>query len=55
MAKKGISTETELFDQIKTYISNPDSIAQIKKAYDYAYDKHKDQKRKPVNLTLCMF
>ncbi len=46
MAKKGISTETELFDQIKTYISNPDSIAQIKKAYDYAYDKHKDQKRK---------
>ncbi|MBQ3295941.1 MAG: bifunctional (p)ppGpp synthetase/guanosine-3',5'-bis(diphosphate) 3'-pyrophosphohydrolase [Erysipelotrichaceae bacterium] len=46
MAKKGISTEKELFDQIKTYITNPDSIAQIKKAYDYAYDKHKDQKRK---------
>ena len=44
--KKGIQTEKELFDQISTYITNPDSIALIKKAYDYAYDKHKDQKRK---------
>ena len=46
MAKKGISTEKELFDQIDTYITNPDSKALIRKAYDYAYDKHKDQKRK---------
>ncbi|MBR3251533.1 MAG: bifunctional (p)ppGpp synthetase/guanosine-3',5'-bis(diphosphate) 3'-pyrophosphohydrolase [Erysipelotrichaceae bacterium] len=45
MSKKGISTEKELFDQIETYITNPDSIAIIRKAYDYAYDKHKDQKR----------
>ncbi len=45
MSKKGISTEKELFDQIDTYITNPDSIALIRKAYDYAYDKHKDQKR----------
>ena len=45
MSKKGISTEKELFDQIETYITNPDSIALIRKAYDYAYDKHKDQKR----------
>ena len=45
MSKKGISTEKELFDQIGTYITNPDSIAIIRKAYDYAYDKHKDQKR----------
>ena len=42
---KGIKTEKELFDQIETYINNPDSIKLIKKAYDYAYDKHKDQKR----------
>ena len=46
MAKKGITTEKELFDQIGTYITNPESIKLIKKAYDYAYDKHKDQKRK---------
>ena len=45
MSKKGISTEKELFDQIDTYITNPESIALIRKAYDYAYDKHKDQKR----------
>ena len=45
MSKKGISTEKELFDQIDTYITNPDSIALIRKAYDYAYEKHKDQKR----------
>ena len=42
---KGIKTEKELFDQIETYITNPGSIKLIKKAYDYAYDKHKDQKR----------
>ena len=42
---KGISTEKELFDEIDKYISNPESVEFIKKAYDYAYDKHKDQKR----------
>ena len=43
---RNISTEKELFDEIAKYIKSEDSIKQIKKAYDYAYDKHKDQKRK---------
>ena len=42
---KGIKTREELFNQIGTYITNPDSIASITKAYDYAFEKHKDQKR----------
>ena len=45
MVKK-ISTKKELFDEIGKYISNPESIELIEKAYDYAQDKHKDQKRK---------
>ncbi len=40
-----ISRKEELYDEIKTYISNPDSLAKIDKAYEYAYDKHKDQTR----------
>ena len=40
-----ISTKQQLYDQIKTYITNPESLALIDKAYDYAFDKHKDQKR----------
>ncbi|MBQ9425317.1 MAG: bifunctional (p)ppGpp synthetase/guanosine-3',5'-bis(diphosphate) 3'-pyrophosphohydrolase [Erysipelotrichaceae bacterium] len=41
-----ISRKEELYDEIKTYISNPDSLAKIDKAYEYAYDKHKDQARR---------
>ena len=41
-----IHTREELYNEINTYITNPDSIALIDKAYDYAYDKHKDQKRR---------
>ena len=33
------------FDQVKTYISNDDSLSLINKAYDFAYDKHSEQKR----------
>ncbi len=40
-----ISRKEELYDEIKIYISNPDSLAKIDKAYEYAYDKHKDQTR----------
>ena len=40
-----ISTKQQLYDQIETYITNPESLALIDKAYDYAFDKHKDQKR----------
>lgn len=44
--KKAISSKEELFNQIKSYINNEDSLLLIEKAYDYAYEKHKDQKRK---------
>ncbi len=42
---KTISTKKELFDQIDSYITNPESIELIEKAYAYAEEKHKDQKR----------
>ncbi len=38
-------TEEMFFDQVKSYIHNEDSLAFIRKAYDYAQDKHKDQVR----------
>ena len=40
-----ISTKEELYEQIGTYITNPDSLSLIGKAYDFAYEKHKNQKR----------
>ena len=40
-----ISTRGELFNEIDKYINSKESINLINKAYDYAYDKHKDQKR----------
>ena len=42
---KTISTKKELFDQIGSYITNPESVELIEKAYAYAQEKHKDQKR----------
>ena len=42
---KLISTKQELFDEINKYINSSDSLNLINKAYDYAQDKHKDQKR----------
>ena len=39
-------TEEEFFDEVKSYISNPESLELISKAYNYAHDKHADQKRK---------
>ena len=42
---KLISTKKELFDEIEKYIVSDDSINLINKAYDYAQEKHKDQKR----------
>ena len=41
-----IKEKQELFDEIKKYINSKESIDLINKAYDYAYDKHKDQKRR---------
>lgn len=38
-------TKQELFDLLGEYIKNEDSIALIEKAYDYAEDMHKEQKR----------
>ena len=42
---KLISTKQELFDEIHKYINSEDALNLINKAYDYAEDKHKDQKR----------
>ena len=42
---KHIYTRKELYDEIDKYITSPSAIEIINKAYDYAYDKHKDQKR----------
>ena len=42
---KLISTKKELFDEIDKYITSKDSLDLINKAYDYAQEKHKDQKR----------
>ncbi|MBR5754219.1 MAG: bifunctional (p)ppGpp synthetase/guanosine-3',5'-bis(diphosphate) 3'-pyrophosphohydrolase, partial [Erysipelotrichaceae bacterium] len=41
-----IHTREELFDEIGKYISSEESVRLIEKAYDYAFEKHKDQKRK---------
>ena len=43
--KKQISTREELYDEIGKYIRNPDDLAIINKAYDFAYEMHKEQKR----------
>ncbi len=40
-----ISTKEELFNEIGKYIKNKESLDLIEKAYSYAYEKHKDQKR----------
>ncbi|MBQ6478311.1 MAG: bifunctional (p)ppGpp synthetase/guanosine-3',5'-bis(diphosphate) 3'-pyrophosphohydrolase [Erysipelotrichaceae bacterium] len=42
---KLISTKEELFNEINKYIKNKESLDLIEKAYAYAYEKHKDQKR----------
>ena len=39
-------TKEDFYEQINTYIKNEESIALIDKAYNYAYEKHKDQKRR---------
>ena len=44
---KDIKLTKEMLDEeIKSYITNKDSLALIEKAYNYAYEKHKDQFRK---------
>ena len=43
--KKQISTREELYDEIGKYIRNPDDLAITNKAYDFAYEMHKEQKR----------
>ncbi len=39
-------TKEMLFDQVRTYISQPESLAMIEKAYSYAENAHAAQKRK---------
>lgn len=45
MDKKEISTLKELIDAVSTYINDENEIDCIKKAYDFAYEVHKDKKR----------
>jgi len=46
MKNKLVVTDEMFFDQVRTYISDPDSLAMIRKAYEYAREKHKEQFRK---------
>ncbi len=43
--KTQINKKEELFNEINSYIHSDESIAFIEKAYNYAYEKHADQKR----------
>lgn len=45
MDKKEISTLKELIDAVSTYINDENEIDCIKKAYNFAYEVHKDKKR----------
>ena len=44
--KEKYNTFEDFENIVKTYISNPSSLALMKKAYDFAADKHKNQFRK---------
>ena len=45
--KKNLEITREMFfDQVRTYITNPDSLDMISRAYDFAEEKHRSQKRK---------
>ena len=51
--KKNHSIE-ELIKKVSTYLSDPNDLQDIRKAYEYANDAHKDQIRKngdPVSYT----
>ncbi|MBE6103446.1 MAG: bifunctional (p)ppGpp synthetase/guanosine-3',5'-bis(diphosphate) 3'-pyrophosphohydrolase [Erysipelotrichaceae bacterium] len=39
-------TKESFFEQVRTYINEPDSLAMIDRAYEFAKECHKDQKRK---------
>ena len=43
--KELISSRKEFDDEVASYINSPESLSLIDKAYQYAYDRHKDQKR----------
>ena len=43
--KVNTPSKEEFYGQVKKYITNVNSLALIEKAYNYAKDKHKDQKR----------
>ena len=53
-----VPTKEEFYDQVKSYIKNDDSLKLIEKAYEYSYEKHKDQKRKSgepyFNHVICV-
>lgn len=46
MRDRGIISEELFYEQVRTYIQNDDSLALIKKAFTFAYEKHKGQFRR---------
>ncbi|MBQ5755801.1 MAG: hypothetical protein IIV88_00935, partial [Erysipelotrichaceae bacterium] len=46
MKKGEIVTEQQFFDQVKSYIKSEESLTLIRKAYDYAHEKHEGQFRR---------
>ena len=45
-----VVTDEMFFDRVNSYIKEPESLAMIKKAYEYAREKHKYQRRKSGEL-----
>lgn len=60
--KREICKVDELLEKVKTYIDNEEEIEKVKKAYEFAYKKHKGQYRKsgeeyiihPLNVALIL-
>ncbi len=60
--KREICKVDELLEKVKTYIDNDEEVEKVKKAYEFAYEKHKGQYRKsgeeyiihPLNVALIL-
>ncbi len=60
--KREICKVDELLEKAKTYIDNDEEVEKVKKAYEFAYEKHKGQYRKsgeeyiihPLNVALIL-
>lgn len=50
MSQKKQVTFEECMENVQTYIKRPENIELIQKAYDFAYEHHKEQFRKVESL-----